>query len=158
VRGTEGIRVRRLAAALALLAALLLAGGARGHEVLHEVRPGGAVAVRFTHAGGEPVAHARGEVYSPSDAGAPHQEGRTDRAGWLAFVPDQPGSWRVKVVDSTGHGLEVEVEVGSDGAASARSGAPGGAAAWLRPLVGLAAVSAVFVALAAVRRRRGSPR
>ncbi|HEY6105716.1 MAG TPA: hypothetical protein VIV59_07030 [Anaeromyxobacteraceae bacterium] len=151
--------MRRLAAAPALLAALLLPGGARGHEVLHEVRPGGAVAVRFTHGDGEPVAHARGEVYSPADAGAPHQEGRTDRAGWLAFVPDRPGSWRVKVVDATGHGLEVAVEVGSDGTASARSDrAPGGAAAWLRPLVGLAAVSAVFVALAAVRRRRGSPR
>lgn len=155
----EGIRLGRLAAALALLAALLRPGGARGHEVLHEVRPGGAVAVRFTHAGGEPVAHARGEVYSPADAGTPHQEGRTDQAGWLAFVPDRSGSWRVKVVDTTGHGLEIAVEVGSDGAASARSsGAPGGAAAWMRPLVGLAAVSAVFAALAAVRRRRGSPR
>ncbi len=147
--------MRRLAAALALLAALLLPGGARGHEVFHEVRPGGAVAVRFTHGDGEPVARARGEVYSPADAGAPHQEGRTDRAGWLAFVPDRPGSWRVKVVDATGHGLEVAVEVGADGAASARSsGAPGGATTWL----GLAAVSAVFVALAAVRRRKGSPR
>ncbi|HET6923512.1 MAG TPA: hypothetical protein VFI16_10240 [Anaeromyxobacteraceae bacterium] len=150
--------MKRLAAAPALLAALLLPGGARGHEVLHEVRPGGAVAVRFTHGDGAPVAGARGEVYSPADARTPHQEGRTDRAGWLAFVPDRAGSWRVKVVDSTGHGLEVAVAVGPDGAAPARSsGAPGGAA-WLRPLVGLAAVSAAFAALAAVRRRRGSPR
>jgi nickel transport protein len=149
-------------AARSLLALLALAAStARAHEVLHEVDRGRAVAVRAYFADGEVLAYAQYEIYSPADPRIPYQKGRTDRSGWLAFVPDVPGAWRVKVVDGTGHGLDLQVDAGpaADAAASAsRSSAPASAAFVLRPLVGVAAIAAVFALLFAVYRRKGASR
>jgi nickel transport protein len=149
----------RAAALLALLtAALAPAREARAHEVLHDVERGRAVAVRTFYADGEVLAYAAYEVFSPADPRVPHQQGRTDRAGWLAFVPDTPGTWRVKVVDGSGHGLDVTLEVAASDAAG--SGArPSMRGAWfvLRPLLGVALIAAIFAALFVLsRRRRGS--
>ena len=146
-------RGEALATAAAL--ALLPAGPAGAHEVLHEIARGRAVAVRAYFADGEPLAYTPYEVYAPSDPGIPYQKGRTDRSGWLAFVPDAPGTWRVKVVDATGHGLDLEVDGGGAAVAAQGAGGLGGAAFVLRPLVGLLAIGAVFAALAFAYRRKG---
>ncbi|HEY7725184.1 MAG TPA: hypothetical protein VH880_07615 [Anaeromyxobacteraceae bacterium] len=141
------------AACLAALAALAAAPAARAHEVLHAVERGRAVALKAYFADGEVLAYAQYEIYAPSDPRIPHQKGRTDRQGWLAFVPDAPGRWRVKVVDGSGHGLEVEVDAAEP--APPAGGATTSAAAFVfRPLVGLAAIGAVFFVLIAVHRRR----
>jgi nickel transport protein len=168
--------MRRLAAALALLAAPV---APRAHELVHQVERGRAVAVRVSSPGGGPVADVPWEVYSPARPGTPWQRGRTDRAGWLAFVPDGGGAWRVRVVDPGGHGLVMDVEAAAPpvpepaaGASAAVAAAPvapapaplapapadPGSAAWaLRPLLGVAAVGAVFAVLVALRRRREAP-
>lgn len=138
---------------LAATAILLAAPAARAHEVLHQVERGRAVAVKAYFADGEVLAYTQYEVYSPADPKIPYQKGRTDRSGWLAFVPDAPGRWRVKVVDPTGHGLDLEVD-----AAPPFGTGPGQAsplALVLRPLAGLAAIGAVFAVLFAVYRRKG---
>lgn len=141
------------AAALALVMALA-AAPATAHETLHEVARGKAIAVRARFAGGEVLAYTAYEVYSPADPRIPYQKGRTDRGGWLAFVPDAPGQWRVRVIDDAGHGLDVQV----DAAASAGDPPPAasGAALLLRPLLGLAALGAVFAALYLAARRRAT--
>ncbi len=147
---------RRAVATLAVaLAVLPVAAGA--HEVLHDVERGRAVGVRAYFADGEPLAYTQYEVYSPTDPKFPHQKGRTDRSGWVAFVPDVPGKWRVKVIDNTGHGLEVEVEAGAAGPAPAPGGGGGGASSLafiLRPVVGIAVIIGVFAAIAAYQRRK----
>lgn len=139
-------------------AALFAATAARAHEVLHEVEWNRAIAVRAYFPDGEVLAYAQYEVYSPADPKLPHQKGRTDRDGWLAFVPAAPGAWRVKVIDQTGHGLDVAIEaarkpgavpVASSGAAPAST-----VAFVLRPLVGLVAIAGVFGALLALHRRK----
>ncbi len=152
-------------AALLLVAAVavLAPSAARAHEVLHQVEWNRAVALRAYFADGEVLAYAQYEVYSPADPTIPHQKGRTDRDGWLAFVPATPGTWRVKVVDNTGHGLDVAVESAAPGSAAAvvasSAAAPASTAAFvLRPLVGLAAIAAVFGILLAVYRRQGATR
>ena len=140
------------AAALALLAA---APPAAAHEVLHAVERGGrAVAVHAFFSDGEPLAYCEAQVFSPADPRVPYQKGRTDRNGWVAFVPDVPGKWRVRVVEATGHGVDAEVEVG----AIAAQGAPPGAGTVfvLRPLLGIAAIIAVFGLLFVLHRRRGT--
>jgi nickel transport protein len=150
--------VTRALAALVVVAAIAAAApsAARAHEVLHEVEPGRAVAVRAYFADGEALAYAAYEVYSPADPNLPHQKGRTDRNGWLAFVPDVAGKWRVKVVDASGHGLDLQVDAAPGAAATA---APRSTAALLlRPLAGLAVIAAVFGALVAAYRRRGPVR
>lgn len=141
--------------ALAALA-LLWPGPAAAHQTLHEVQRGKAIAVRASYAGGEPLGDAACEIYSPADAQVPYQRGRTDRRGWVAFVPDAPGIWRVKVVDPTGHGVDVEVLAGTS---AATGGAPD-AGAWsdapflLRALAGLGAIGAAFGGLFLLYRRK----
>jgi len=150
------IRSIRLASAAALLA--LSAATASAHETLHEVQRGKAIAVRAHLVDGEPLAYAAYEVHSPADPKLPHQKGRTDRGGWLAFVPDAPGKWRVKVVDDTGHGLDLTVDAAeaSGSALAAQGVGPGSSTAFvLRLLVGLLAMGAVFAALFFTYRRRG---
>ena len=143
---------------LATAAALLLApAAAPAHEVLHAVERGRAVAVRTYFADGEALAYTSYEVFSPADPKIPHQKGRTDRNGFLAFVPDVKGSWRVKVIDDTGHGLDLQVEAADAGAPGAGGGAVVPAAAFvLRPLLGLVAIGAVFAGLYLLQRKRGA--
>ena len=151
----RGAEVRRGALALAAAAAALAAPAAGAHELLHAVERDRAVAVKAYYADGEALADARYEVFSPADPKIPHQKGRTDRNGWLAFVPDAPGAWRVKVVDDGGHGIDVEVDASGAKATPAPAGsAPSTAAFVLRPLAGLAAIAAIFAALFAFHRRR----
>src|SRR5512134_1175035 len=138
------------AAALAQAAALPAAGGA--HEVLHAVEPGRATAVRVRFADGSPLADAEYQLSSPAGPAGPHQRGRTDRNGYASFVPDRPGRWLLRVLDGTGHGAEIAIDVPAAGAAAA-SGGPGAALA-LRPLVGAAVIGAIFLALHAAQRRR----
>jgi len=152
---------RATACATALALALGMAPRRAGaHEILHEVERGRAVALRAYFTDGEPLAYAQAEVYSPADPKSPHWKGRTDRNGWLAFVPDVAGTWRVRVVDATGHGLDtgVEVTLPAGPAAPPAGGAPSGGIATigfvLRPVVGVAVIAAVFGALYLYRRRR----
>jgi nickel transport protein len=144
---------------LALAYALALAPPALAHEVLHEVRWGKAVALRAWFPDGESLAYVQAEVFSPKDAAIPYWKGRTDRNGWLAFVPDVPGPWRIRIVDSTGHGLDTTVEVPTNLGAGVP--APGTATSTasslafiLRPVVGVALVVAIFGGLALLRRRK----
>jgi nickel transport protein len=142
--------------ALAMLA-ILLAAPAEAHEVVHSVERGRAVAVRVRYADGQALAYAEYEVFSPADAKIPHAKGRTDRSGWLAFVPDATGAWRVKVADGGGHGLDTAVDVpdaAAAGAAPDSGSAPSALGFALRPVVGLAAIALVFAVLYAVQRRR----
>ncbi len=154
------MRFRWPAAALALL----LAAPALAHEVLHEVQRGRALAVRAYESDGDALAQATYRVYSPADPGTPFLEGRTDRNGWLAFVPDAPGRWRVQVVGTDGHGLDLVVDGTAPAAAAGApapapgGGEPSGAAFVLRPLVGLLAVAGLFAALFLFyRRKRAGP-
>ena len=146
----------RPAAALLAGVALSLAMPARAHEVLHEVKRDRAVAVRAWFPDGESLAYVQAEVFSPADPAIPHWKGRTDRNGWLAFVPDVPGPWRVRIVDSTGHGLDATVDVPTPGAAA--GAIPSGVASAsfvLRPLLGVALIAAIF-GLLYLRGRRGA--
>jgi nickel transport protein len=139
--------------ALVVLALAAAAGPALAHEVLHEVQRGRAVAVRAWFPDGESLAYVPAEVFSPSDGKIPHWKGRTDRNGWLAFVPDAPGSWRIRIVDATGHGLDTLVDVAptagpaANPAATSGSGAGPGASTLafaLRPAAGVALIAAIF--------------
>jgi nickel transport protein len=148
-------------ARLVAVGLLLVAGRASAHEVLHEVQWGRAVAVRAWFPDGEPLAYVQAEVFSPADGKVPHWKGRTDRNGWLAFVPDAAGTWRVRIVDSTGHGLDTGVDIAaplSGDAAQGSAGPPGkdSLAFLLRPVVGVVLIAAIFAFLH-LRGRRSAP-
>jgi len=143
--------VRRI---LIILSLCLMPGLVQAHEVLHAVERGKAIAVKAYFADGEVLAYTEYQVFSPVDAKIPYQKGRTDRAGYVAFVPDHPGKWRVQISDATGHGLDLEVDASDTTPAKS---AP--IASWafaVRPLLGGGAVVAIFAALIVFYRRKGS--
>jgi nickel transport protein len=137
---------------------------AHAHEVLHTVERGKAIAVKAFFADGEVLAYTEYQVFSPADSRIPYQKGRTDRSGTLAFVPDVPGAWRVKIADTTGHGLDLAVDVAAPGAQDPKSGRPTGpdsVASWafaVRPILGVGLVAAIFSVLVLVYRRKRSPK
>ena len=142
---------------IALVLLLASASVAQAHEVLHTIERGKAVAVKAYFADGEVLAYREYQIFSPADARLPYQKGRTDRSGYIAFMPDFPGAWRVVVTDDTGHGLDTKVDVPAPGAAQ-----PGGKGAavssWafaLRPIIGACAIAVIFVVLLFAYRKRG---
>jgi len=152
-------------AGMALAALILVAPSpvAHAHEVLHSIERGKAIAVKAFFADGEVLAYTEYQVFSPADPRIPYQKGRTDRSGYLAFVPDAPGAWRVKVTDSTGHGLDLAVDVATPGAdlpGSARPAAQGtDLASWafaVRPILGVGLIAALFAVLVLLYRRKRS--
>jgi nickel transport protein len=152
---------RRAGWALAVLILVAHIPAARAHEVLHTIEHGKAIAVKAFFADGEVLAYTEYQVFSPSDPRIPYQKGRTDRSGYLAFVPDGPGAWRVKVADTTGHGLDLVVDVAAVGAPSTNSKTRQGAelASWafaLRPLLGVGIIAALFALLVFLYRRKRS--
>jgi hypothetical protein len=101
----------RLTVALVALA-LALPCAARAHGVSQQVeRRGAAYAVRARYDGGAPLAGAFYQVMRPGKPEQVVREGRTDPQGWVEFVPDVPGRWRVRIADASGHGRVVTVEV-----------------------------------------------
>ena len=143
------------------LAALLVCGvaiPAFAHEVLHTVDRNNAIAVKAYFVDGEVLAYVPYELYSPADSKVPYQKGRTDRGGYVAFVPDIPGPWRLKITDDTGHGLNVVIDATpSADKASKRSDegqVPSSAVFISRPLAGIAVILLIFGVLLFVYRRK----
>ncbi len=149
----------RSSALVVTVLAVLLGCPAFAHEILHSVERGRAVAVKAFFADGEPLAYTEYVVFSPADRKIPYQKGRTDRSGYLAFVPDVPGPWHVRVTGADGHGLEADVTVDTAGPGSAATAPAAGIATWafvVRPLIGVFVIAGLFVLLAFVYRRRGA--
>jgi len=97
-----------------MLAILATAGLALAHGVDHEVVTDSSVIIKVAYEEGGAMSYADVFVYSPEDDKVEYQNGRTDKNGVFAFVPDKPGVWKIKVDDGQGHGLVTEVTVESD--------------------------------------------
>jgi nickel transport protein len=155
------LTLRRAGGALAVLSLVAHIPAAHAHEVLHTIERDKAIAVKAFFADGEVLAYTEYQVFSPSDPRIPYQKGRTDRSGYLAFVPDGPGAWRVKVTDSTGHGLDLVVDVAAVGEQSINSQTRQGSdvASWafaVRPVLGVVIIAALFALLVLLYRRKRS--
>jgi nickel transport protein len=101
--------IRPLAAAVLAVA---LPAAALAHGVSGEVeRRGEAYAVRARYHGGAPLAGATYQVMPPGEPARVQDQGKTDAQGWVTFVPAAPGRWRVRIVDASGHGKVVTVDV-----------------------------------------------
>jgi len=70
--------------------------GVRARSAAHVIE-NSAIAVKAYFVDGEVLAYVPYELYSPGGPQDPLSEGRTDRGGCVAFVPDTPGPWRLKI-------------------------------------------------------------
>jgi len=97
---------------LAAASMLCAATPAHAHGIHYRVENTG-ISVRVFYAPDEPASYAGFEIFGPHDK-LPHQKGRTDKNGFVAFLPDRKGTWIVKVSDETEHGVHaarIEVQV-----------------------------------------------
>lgn len=95
-----------------ILLVLLTVSSAEAHSVEYQVENRG-ISARFFFLPNDPASYSSYEIFGPGDE-APYQKGRTDRNGVVAFLPDRPGKWRIKMIAESehgGHGARVEVDV-----------------------------------------------
>jgi len=88
------------AAMIMLLAAI---PSARAHSINYQVEQKG-MAVRAFYSEKDVAAYSQYELYGPGDKN-PHQIGRTDKNGYIGFVPDRPGVWKLQVWGESTHGF-----------------------------------------------------
>jgi len=81
------------------------------HGVVYELKEGKTVIIKVNYDDGEPMSYAEVKIFSPDNKDIEHQNGRTDKNGCFAFLPDQIGKWKVIVNEGTGHGVVKEVEI-----------------------------------------------
>lgn len=98
-----------------LLLLLLMYSGAEAHSVHYQVENRG-ISVRVFYAEDDPASYSAYEIFGPGDT-IPHQKGRTDKNGFVSFLPDRKGQWIIKVSGESEHGMhgaQVEVDVGEN--------------------------------------------
>ena len=90
-----------------MLAVFLAASGtAHAHGMFHEITKQEAVVINAEFDDGEPASYAQVKVYSPGGGDIEHQNGRTDKNGCFAFLPDHSGEWRIVIDGGMGHRLQ----------------------------------------------------
>jgi len=82
------------------------------HSVHYNVENKG-ISARIFYSENDPASYSQYEIFGPGDT-VPHQKGRTDRNGFVSFLPDRPGIWIINVHGESEHGLhgaQIKVEV-----------------------------------------------
>jgi len=100
-----------------LIALASFTSAVQAHTVNYDVQQKSVAAVKVFYAADDPASYAEFEVYAPNGGDLPHQTGRTDSNGFVAFIPDRQGTWKVKVLGESAHGyhgVTVEVKVDKD--------------------------------------------
>ena len=105
----------RGAAAIGLLLCLWLPERAAAHDLRHSIEEGAAVTVKLFSADGNEFSFESYEVYYEGEE-IPFQVGRTDAHGRVVFLPDRAGTWRVKAFSEDGHGADLSLTTGAQGA------------------------------------------
>ena len=83
---------------------MLLPAPGFGHGLNCAITPGFAGILTATTIPGEPICFAEVKVFAPQNDTIEFAKGRTDMAGHFAFVPDRPGTWKVRLVMDSDHG------------------------------------------------------
>ncbi len=90
----------------------LNAPSASAHTINYQVENRG-ISLRVFYDRDDPVNYSAYEIFGPGDT-IPHQKGRTDKNGFVAFAPDRQGKWVIKVMGESEHGMHsatIEVDV-----------------------------------------------
>lgn len=74
-----------------------------GHSIHYDVQQKG-ISVKVFYEKEHPASYSEYELFGPGDK-EPHQIGRTDKNGFLSFIPDRMGSWKIKVWGESTHGF-----------------------------------------------------
>lgn len=96
---------------LVIIILILGPSTALAHGIQYETTRRNAVVFIARYDDGNPMSYARVTVFSPDNKEVEFQNGRSDRTGAFAFVPDRPGTWEIVYDDETGHGFKERIVI-----------------------------------------------
>lgn len=142
---------------LFLILILAAAPWAGAHSINYQVEAKG-MAVRAYYSATDPAAYSEYELFGPDDQ-EPHQIGRTDRNGYIGFVPDRPGIWKLQVWGESTHGFHgVTTEITVDKALDLKGFNKPLVAAYTKYVTGISLIIGLFGIYAFwLSRRRETP-
>ncbi len=89
---------------------LLIHSGAEAHSIHYQVENKG-ISARIFYSPDDPASYSGYEIFGPGDK-IPHKKGRTDKNGFVSFLPDRAGKWLIKVWGESDHGYHgVQIEI-----------------------------------------------
>ncbi len=137
----------------------LAAMDVHGHSISYQVQEKG-IAVRAFYSARDPAGYSQYEIWGPGDReDLPHQTGRTDRNGFLAFVPDRLGTWKIRLWGESSHGYHgFTTEVKVDKELGLESFSKPLLAAHTKLITGLSLIFGIFGIYAFLRSRRRQER
>jgi nickel transport protein len=151
------MKILRVAGFVLLLPLGLFLGetDSHGHSINYHVEQMG-VAVRAFYSAKDPASYSQYEIYGPGDKeDLPHQTGRTDKNGFLSFVPDRAGTWKIKLWGESGHGYHgFTAEVKVDKELNLESFSKPLVAAHTKLITGLSLIFGIFGVYALWRSRK----
>jgi len=123
------------------------------HSVHYQVENKG-ISVRIFYAPDDPASYSQYEIFGPGDK-IPHQKGRTDKNGFVSFLPDRPGKWLIKVWGESDHGYHgAQIEVKVDKSLFMDSFKKPLVARYTKAFVGISFILAIFGLWALLRTRK----
>lgn len=135
--------VTQMTFSLVLLVMTLLASQAQAHSINYQVEQKGMV-VRAYYSEKDAAAYSQFELYGPGDK-EPYQTGRTDKNGYIGFVPDRPGIWKLQVWGESTHGFHgVATEIKVDKAMGLEGFKKPMVAAYTKYVTGISLIIGIF--------------
>ncbi|MBE0425435.1 MAG: hypothetical protein IBX72_02150 [Nitrospirae bacterium] len=126
------------------------------HTVHYHIENKG-ISVRVFYAEDDPASYSSYEIFGPGDT-IPHQKGRTDRNGFVSFLPDRQGKWIVEVQGESEHGLHsAQIEVTVDEDLFMESFKKPLVARYITGFIGISFILAVFGIWALLKSRKSAP-
>lgn len=136
-----------------LLLLLLTYSGAEAHSIHYQVENKG-ISARIFYSADDPASYSEFEIFGPGDK-IPHQKGRTDKNGFVSFLPDRAGTWIIKVFCESDHGYHVAlVEVKVNESLFMESFKKPLVATHTKAIVGIGILGWIFGAIALLKRNR----
>ncbi len=126
-----------------------------GHSINYQVLEKG-IAVRAFYSEKDPSSYSSYEIWGPGDReDLPHQTGRTDKNGFLAFVPDRAGTWKIRLWGESSHGFHgFTTEVKVDKELNLESFSKPLLATHTKLITGLSLIFGIFGIYALLKSRR----
>lgn len=123
------------------------------HTIHYEVQPKG-ISAKIFYTQSDPASYSEYEIYGPGDT-EPYQIGRTNRAGFLSFLPDRPGLWKIKILGESSHGFHgITIEIKVDKAFDLESFEKPLVAKYTKVIVGISVIFGLFGIISLYLSRR----
>jgi nickel transport protein len=124
---------------------------AMAHSIHYHVENKG-ISARIFYSPDDPASYSEYEIFGPGDT-IPHKKGRTDKNGFVSFLPDRKGIWIIKAQGESYHGLHaVQIEISVGEGLFMESFKKPLIATHTKAIVGIGLIGWVFGAIALYRR------